>query len=173
MAGDAGSAQSATNGGSPDGKRNAKYGAQGEHVADATGKLIWCASESEAERFRLLLEMQAAGRIANLKPQPSFELVVNNCKICTYRADFQYDVINDRGDPLRSVVEDVKGNVIPEFELKHRLYDALYPTKLSVLLVEGKAIHPDRPKLTPVKQTPTKSRAGWVNLHWKNRIPEQ
>jgi hypothetical protein len=116
--------------------------------------------------------MVEAGRIANLQCQPSYRLEVNNILICIYRADFAYDVMDEGGRPGRHVIEDVKGDETDVFKIKRKLFDALRPIKLSVLHVEGKAIHPTRPVLSPVKKLPTKTRAGWVNLHWKGRIPD-
>jgi hypothetical protein len=147
--------------------RKGKFNANGEHIDG-----IWFASEAEAERYRQLKDMQEAGTIANLRTQVTYDLVVNNVRICGYRADFTYLVIDDVGRELRAVVEDVKGMVTPEFTLKHRLYDALMPVPLSVILVKGEARHSVRPKLSDKTGKPVRSRAGWIDLHWKNRIPE-
>lgn len=121
------------------------------------------ASAAQAERFRQLLTMQAAGLIDNLKTEVPFPLTVNNAVICTYRADFCYDVIDDRGQALRSIVEDVKGMTTDVFALKLKLFNALQPVALSVIHVKGKALHPT---------TGNKDSAGWMALHWRDRLPD-
>lgn len=83
------------------------------------------ASRAEARRYGVLRLLEAAGEIADLELQPSFELVVNGVKVATYRADFRYrDVATGE-----TVVEDVKGGratVTPVYRLKRRLVLALY-----------------------------------------------
>lgn len=147
--------------------RKGKFNANGEHIDG-----IWFASEAEAERYRQLKAMADAGTIANLKTQVTFDLVVNNVSICRYRADFTYDVVDDVGRVQRQVVEDVKGMVTDEFKIKHKLYDALMPTPLSIIFIKGMARHSTRPRLSEKTGKPVSSRAGWVDLHWKNRIPD-
>ncbi|TXH10614.1 MAG: DUF1064 domain-containing protein, partial [Hyphomicrobiaceae bacterium] len=62
-------------------------------------------SQKEANRWFVLLAMQAQGEIENLHRQVRFKCVVNDHKICDYVADFVY-----MKDGLR-VVEDVKSEV--------------------------------------------------------------
>jgi len=116
--------------------------------------------------------MEAAETIGNLRPQVSYPLLVNNILITTYRADFSYDVLDERGRSIRSVIEDVKGMITPEFKLKHKLFDAIQPVKLSLIMVKGKAVHPTRPALSEKTGKPVVSNTGWMDLHWKGRIPE-
>lgn len=141
-------------------KRNGKFNAAGEWVGTQ-----WCASASEAERYRQLLRMEAAGRIGDLRCQVPFRLAVNNQLVTTYRADFCYSILDDHGRPLREVIEDVKGMVTPEFKLKHKLFDALQPIPLTIIHIKGMARHRDRP-------ADKRSAAGWVDLHWRDRLPE-
>lgn len=115
--------------------------------------------------------MEQAGRIERLELQPTFPLTVNNTLICKYRADFRYQVVDERGRPLREVVEDVKGMTTPEFIIKRKLYDALNPTPLSVLEVKGKARHPIEPELSDKTGNPIGCVRGWMHLHWNDRIP--
>lgn len=150
----------ATKGGFPGGGRNGKFNAAGRHVAG-----VWCASDAEAERYEQLLALEAKGTIGNLRTQVPTDLTVNNQLICRYRCDFAYDVLDDHGRQMRSVIEDVKGMVTPEFKLKHKLFDALSPVPLTLIKVKGKAKHPGRPGEKA-------SSAGWMNLHWKGRIPD-
>lgn len=110
------------------GGRRQKYNAAGEHVDG-----IWMASKAEAERFRQLQRMEMNGLIENLETQVSFPLTVNNVIIATYRADFRYDVAEERGISRRSIIEDVKGMSTPEFLLKKRLFEALYRDVIHVI----------------------------------------
>jgi len=147
--------------------RKGKFNAGGEHVNG-----IWMASEAQAERYRQLLAMQDAGRIAELRTEVTFDLVVNNKLICRYRADFTYQVVDEYGRELRLVIEDVKGMETPEFKLKHKLFDAIMVTPLSIIEVKGKARHSTRPRLSDKTGKPVGSTAGWMDLHWKDRIPD-
>ena len=96
-------------------KRN-KYNSRGEWFNE-----IWFASRAEAARYRQLKMMEEQGFITRLELQPSYSVVVNNKLCCRYRADFRYDVIDDRGTVLKQVVEDVKGMVTPLYKLKKKL----------------------------------------------------
>lgn len=102
-------------------KRQGKYNAKGEHV---DGRFF--ASASEAERYRQLKELQEAGRISKLECQPSFQCTVNSVHICTYRADFRYAVLDERGSILDVVVEDVKGMVTDVYAIKKKLVEACH-----------------------------------------------
>lgn len=157
--GSAGSATSASRVGSPS-SRQGKFNAKGEHV---NGK--WCASGAEAERYRQLLAMDMAGTISSIVCQERFRLIVNNHVICNYRADFSYQVLDEYGGVVRTVVEDVKGFETPEFKLKRKLFDATQDVPLSVIDVKGKARHPDRPDEEATG-------AGWLHKHWKNKLPD-
>jgi hypothetical protein len=84
-------------------------------------------SASEAERFRQLVRLRDAGLIDRLVCQPKFPLVINGTRICEYRADFQYEVVDDRGSVLGTVVEDVKGMVTDVYDLKNKMMRAAYP----------------------------------------------
>ncbi len=149
-----GSASPAGNGGN----RNGKYNAAGERVNG-----IWMASAAQAERYRQLLRMEMDGLIDNLKTEVAYPLTVNNTLICTYRADFSYDVIDDRGNQLRAVIEDVKGMVTDVFAIKEKLFNALSPVRLTVIHVRGKAKHPE---------TGNSDGAGWMAAHWAGRLPD-
>ncbi len=140
--------------------KRGKFNAAGERVNG-----IWMASGAQAERYRQLLSMQDRGLILNLATEVRFDLVVNNQLICRYRADFCYDLPDERGEPIASRTEDVKGMVTPEFAIKLKLFNALHDPKLSVIHVKGKCIHPDKPGEMG-------NGAGWLNRHWKDRIPD-
>lgn len=72
-------------------------------------------STKEANRYQELKLLEKAGQIAGLELQPSYALVVNGSKVCTYIADFRYQ---ERG---QTVVEDVKGYRTDVYELKRKL----------------------------------------------------
>lgn len=86
-------------------------------------------SKREAERYRELLVLERCGRIKNLNLQPEFLIIVNDTKVCTYRADFSFFDIR-KGE---SVVEDVKSKATktPLYELKRKLFEAIYGRKVT------------------------------------------
>lgn len=147
--------------------RRGKFNANGRHINGT-----WFASEAEAERFLQLQEMLEAGKIGDLRVQVHFDLVVNNAKICGYRSDFAYWVLDEQGRPTREVIEDVKGMETPEFKIKLKLFNATQPVPLSIIAVKGKARHSTRPQLSDKTGKPVGSIAGWMDLHWKNRLPD-
>ena len=86
-------------------------------------------SAKEARRYGELKLLERAGQITGLEIQPSFRLVVNNCLICTYKADFRYttDTPHVRG---LVVVEDVKGMKTPVYRLKKKLMLAIHGVEI-------------------------------------------
>lgn len=93
-----------------------KYGAKRTEVDGIT-----FASKAEARRYQTLKMELAHGLIKNLELQPKFPITVNGYKICTYIADFRYDMPNGT-----KIVEDVKGVRTPIFNLKAKLLKAVY-----------------------------------------------
>lgn len=87
------------------------------------------ASKREAKRYGELLLLVKAGKIHTLNLQPRYPLVVNDAKIATYVADFSYYEMGKQIDWL--VVEDSKGMRTPEYKLKKKLFEALYPYKIT------------------------------------------
>jgi len=79
------------------------------------------ASQAEARRYGELELLVQAGTIWSLILQPRYPLKVNGQLIATYVADFCY--LEER----KLVVEDVKGYRTPEYTLKAKLFQALYP----------------------------------------------
>ena len=77
-------------------------------------------SAKEATRYKVLLILQGQGHIQHLILQPRFDLVVNEVKIATYTADFQY--VEDG----EFIVEDVKGVRTRDYQIKKKLLKALY-----------------------------------------------
>ena len=86
-------------------------------------------SAKEARRYGELKLLERAGQITGLEIQPSFRIVVNNCLICTYKADFRYttDTPHVRG---LVVVEDVKGMKTPVYRLKKKLMLAIHGVEI-------------------------------------------
>ena len=81
------------------------------------------ASKKEALHYLDLLFLEKADQLRDLELQPKFALVVNNKKICSYVADFQY-VDCESG---KTIVVDTKGHKTPEYKIKSKLFRALYP----------------------------------------------
>jgi hypothetical protein len=106
-------------------KRRHKYNSKGVWIDD-----IYFASKAEGERYRQLKAIEATGIITRLELQPSWSVVVNNKLICRYRADFRYDVIDDRGTVLKQVVEDVKGVPNALYKLKKKLIEATHGVQI-------------------------------------------
>jgi len=83
-------------------------------------------SAAEGERYKILKAKEKAGLIKNLQLQVNFPLIINGLKICTYRADFVYEVGG------KTVVEDVKGQLHDVFKLKYKLMYACHGVKLLI-----------------------------------------
>jgi hypothetical protein len=85
---------------------------------------IWFDSKREAARFSELKILERTGQIRNLTLQPSFQIIVNEKKICSYVADFSYFDLRS----LETIVEDVKSKATktPLYQLKKKLFEALY-----------------------------------------------
>lgn len=82
-------------------------------------------SLKESRRYGELKLLERSGRITGLEVQPAFRIVVNNCLICTYKADFRY-VIDAPYASGQVVVEDVKGVQTPVYRLKKKLMLAVH-----------------------------------------------
>lgn len=100
--------------------KRGKYNARGRFVGDH-----WFPSKAEADRYAQLVEMQGRGTIAGLELQVPYRCVVAGQLVCTYRADFRY-VVNPGRLGQRTLVEDVKGMVTPEYRIKRKLVKALF-----------------------------------------------
>lgn len=105
--------------------RKGKYNAAGLRIDG-----IFFHSKAEGERYEQLKELLASGAIDGLRLQPPFDCTVNNRKVCVYKADFQYDVIDDRGFVIRTVIEDVKGMITDIYKIKKKLVEAVYDVKI-------------------------------------------
>ena len=65
---------------------------------------------------------------------PPFPCVVNDKKVCLYKADFKYKNINGN-----EIIEDTKGMQTPMFRLKKKLVEALYPDVEIMVISKAKA----------------------------------
>ena len=95
--------------------RESKYG----NVPLRCHKDLFHHSKVEAKRCNDLHMLQKGRLIRDLEahPQPRFDLVVNDVKVCSYLADFRYfDIQRDC-----EVVEDVKGVATEVYKLKKKL----------------------------------------------------
>ena len=101
-------------------KRKNKYSARKTTFMGITFDSKW-----EAERWGELTAMEKAGYITDLQRQISYEIVVNDQKICKYVADFRYNKVDEYGS-LEEVVEDAKGVETAEFKLKKKLMKAVH-----------------------------------------------
>jgi len=91
---------------------------------------IYFDSKREANRYSELKMMEKAGIIASLKLQPEFKCQIDGKKICTYKADFEYLMVDEQGPDGQIgyyIVEDVKGFKTPVYKLKKKLVEALFP----------------------------------------------
>jgi len=125
-----GGARRASKPGTP---KRGKYNAAGERIDGH-----WFASGSEARRYEQLKVMAEAGQIDNLVLQKKLPCTVNNIIICHYLADFAYDVVDDRGYPTMSVIEDVKGMVTDVYRIKKKLVEAIH--RISIKEIPAKDI---------------------------------
>ena len=84
-------------------------------------------SLKESKRYTELKFLQDNKRIADLKMQVKFPIVVNGFKICTYIADFTYQDLIPFSQP--KIVEDVKSEFTrkqPVYRLKKKLMIAVH-----------------------------------------------
>jgi len=102
-------------------KRKSKFNAIGERYDGH-----YFQSKAELLRYQQLTAMMAQGMIIDLELQPNYAVVINNQKICSYRADFRYKVIDELGRTLRICIEDVKGWKTDVYIIKKKLVEALY-----------------------------------------------
>jgi len=109
--------------------KRGKYNQRGRFVMDQ-----WFASKAEADRYEQLLEMQAAGTIADLQTQVPYRCAVNGQHICEYRADFRYRTHPGKFGS-RVLVEDVKGVATPVYAIKKKLVLALHGVEIIELAV--------------------------------------
>lgn len=86
------------------------------------------ASKAEARRYQELTLLERNFLIKNLELQPSYQLIVNDQKICRYIADFRYTT----PDGIEHI-EDVKGIETPMFKLKRKLMKACLNLDIEII----------------------------------------
>jgi len=74
----------------------------------------------EAKRYSILKIMEKANEISNLRLQVPYQIVVNNVIVTKYVADFVYI---KKG---KEVVEDAKGFITSDYEIKNKLMKAVF-----------------------------------------------
>ena len=84
------------------------------------------ASQAEGRRYVALKKMAKDQEITDLDLQPKFPIEVNEHKICTYIADFDY---TDKDGAY--IVEDVKGFKTSIYRLKKKLVEAIYGIEIT------------------------------------------
>lgn len=84
-----------------------------EHSHDSIGEACYCDS---------LALLEKAGEIRSYKIQQTFTLMVEGKIICKHRVDFL--VMTKKGD---LEVNEVKGFATKDWNLKRKLFEALYP----------------------------------------------
>lgn len=82
-------------------------------------------SKKEAHRAYELDMLKRSGEVTDIEYQPVFEVVVNDKKICKYRADFKVTYSDGRVE-----IEDVKGMKTPVYKLKKKLVEALHDVEI-------------------------------------------
>lgn len=104
-------------------KNRTKFGVRTDPagVAKRTRNGRVFASQKEARTYDKLMLLEVSGAISDLRLQPRFPLVVNGILICTYISDFQYI------EEGKEIVEDSKGFKTPDFIIKWKLVQVLYP----------------------------------------------
>jgi len=83
---------------------------------------ITFASQKEARRYEELVSRQEAGLICNLERQTKYDLIVNGEHICSYYADFRYQIIQTGLE----VIEDTKGFRTKDYIIKRKLMKAVH-----------------------------------------------
>ena len=82
-------------------------------------------SAKESRRYGELKLLQRGRQISGLQVQPSFPIVINGVKVCTYKADFRYTTDAPHAQGV-VVVEDCKGFKTPVYRLKRKLMLAVH-----------------------------------------------
>lgn len=91
----------------------------------------WFDSKGELQRWLFLLDAERLGTIKNLRRQVEYPIEINGVLVCTYVADYVYDIV--RPYPVDEVVEDFKGFVTDVFKLKAKLFPIIYGFKIRVV----------------------------------------
>lgn len=136
-------------------------------------------SEMEYSYYLILKDRLAKGEIKDLKIHPSFVLIPpftkagKEWKAMHYEADFQFFDINKN---LERIV-DVKGMVLPEFEIHRKMFEYLYPSRELEVLKYSKTTgwvsldsykQTMRSKRQQIKQERTELKNRLARIAWLN-----
>lgn len=102
-------------------KKRAKYGAKRMTLDGYKFD-----SRAEGNRYAQLRQQEQMGAITDLKIHPLYPLEVHGVHIASYEADFSYRVAGTNS-AKSLVIEDVKAVRTPEFKIKWKLAQVLYP----------------------------------------------
>ena len=109
-----------------------RYGKYNKYNAKKTQFMVFkYDSKWEAERYGQLVSMERAGVIEDLERQVSFNIMINDEKICRYIADYTYIKINEDGSKEK-IVEDAKGVQTTDFIIKKKLMKAIYNINIKI-----------------------------------------
>lgn len=86
------------------------------------GVPVYFGSKREHSHFVKLLHDQKHGLISDIELQPRFDIIVNDKNIGRYRADFKFFDKRKQTDRI----QDVKGMVTRDGELRRKIVEALY-----------------------------------------------
>ena len=82
-------------------------------------------SKMEAEYCNQLLALKRSGDIIDFEIQVTFDLIVNDVRICGHRVDFVVE--KRKGDDQWKEVHEVKGFGTMMWYYKRKLFEALFP----------------------------------------------
>jgi hypothetical protein len=108
-------------------------------------------SKAEAARYGQLKMSEKAGEVSSIRRQVTYPLMINTYSVGTWTADFVYLLASGK-----EIIEDVKGIRLPVFNLKARIFYALYGTQIQCIDAHGKVtMVPNVPKAArkPRKET--------------------
>lgn len=91
-------------------------------------------SKGEAARYTQLKLLERAGLVSDVQVQPSWDVMIEGQKFCTYTADFSY-LCKERGRP---VIEDVKSSGTQKdaaYRLRKRAAELAFGIKIDEVLV--------------------------------------
>jgi hypothetical protein len=102
------------------GRTRSKFGARRCQVDG-----IWFDSKAEGAHYRRLLLLEAAGLISDLRVHSRWPLVIGGIEVGAYESDFDHLQDGTR------VIVDVKGKPTDLYLFKRKIFEALYPVKIT------------------------------------------
>lgn len=101
-----------------------------KNIRAAASNGVMCASMKEARRYSVLLLMEKAKQIKDLKWQVRMPIAINGILVFTYVCDACYWDLKIPDVPVL-VYEDIKGMRTPMYKLKKKCVEAYYRTKIT------------------------------------------